>query len=171
MRVAGRSESRRLTIEEGATFIGKSEVTQRTVPAKTRRVLKLCAQRAHQSSVGRGIKKDLGLGSSGPIRCLQNSVRNARTVLQSRWNMRRPKSSICRQCGPLFFSVRSKPGLKLRTKKELPRQELFHFLAGSRICRKRQRSSIIDALNVNGNSRSVAGDLEQSARSRRILSA
>jgi len=69
------------------------------------------------------------------------------------------KSSICRQCGRSFSPFVPKPGLKLRTKEETPRQRALPFLAGSRIL---EAATQFDyrCFECKRNSRSVRGDLD-----------
>jgi cytoskeletal protein CcmA (bactofilin family)/ribosomal protein S27E len=54
------------------------------------------------------------------------------------------KSSICRQCGRSFSPFAPKPGLKLRTKEEVPEPESPSFLGRFEDFWKRQRSAIIE---------------------------
>src|SRR5262249_11746060 len=88
----GDLKATRLVIEEGATFIGKSEVTTGAVSAKSapRPEVVRSSEPIKAAFGARAYKKGFGK-YTWPIHRLQKSVRNVRTAASSRWNTQRPR--------------------------------------------------------------------------------
>jgi len=97
----GDLKAARLVIEEGATFIGKSEVTTGAYSAKAAQRPEVVRSSAPKERFRQRIQ--------WPIRRLQKSVRNVRTAASSRWNTRRRRVRSAASAAVLFLRLHRSP--------------------------------------------------------------